>query len=66
MAPDEKVLEELYELLALYFEVSPHGGIVKGFEKTQFVEPALDHLLLKEKLFAKITMLIMTLISHET
>ena len=59
MAPDEKMLEELYELLALYFEVSPHGGIVKGFEKTQFVEPALDHILLREKLLTRITTLIM-------
>ena len=42
MATDEKMLEELYELLGLYFEISPHGGFVKTFEKPCMVEPALD------------------------
>lgn len=59
MAPDEKVLEELYEALTLYFEISPHGGLVNGMEGPRFVEPALDHILLREKLLAKITTLIM-------
>lgn len=57
MAPDEKMLEELYELLTLYFEISPHGGLVKTFEKPRKVEPALDYILLKERLLARITSL---------
>lgn len=59
MAPDEKMLEELYELLALYFEISPHGGLVNGLEEPRLIEPALDHILLREKLLPKITTLIM-------
>lgn len=66
MAPDEKVLEELYELLELYFNISQKGGLVKTFEKPHLVEPALDRILLREKLLTKITMLIMETISHET
>ena len=58
MATDEKMLEELYELLGLYFEISPHGGFVKTFEKPQKIEPALDYILLKEKIFARITSLL--------
>ena len=58
MAQDEKMLEELYELLTLYFEISPHGGLVKTFEKPHMVEPALDYILLKEQIFARITSLI--------
>ena len=59
MAPDEKALEELYELLTLYFTVHTHGGLVNGLEKPKLVEPALDHILLREKLLTKITTLIM-------
>ena len=58
MAPDEKMLEELYELLTLYFEISPHGGLVKTFEKPYKVEPALDYILLKERILARITSLL--------
>ena len=58
MAPDEKMLEELYELLTLYFTISPHGGLVKTFEKPHAIEPALDYILLREKLLARITSLI--------
>lgn len=58
MAPDEKMLEELYELLTLYFEFSPHGGFAKTFEKPRKVEPALDYILLRERLLARITSLI--------
>lgn len=58
MAPDEKMLEELYELLTLYFEISPHGGLVKSFEKPHMVEPALDYILLREEIFARITHLL--------
>lgn len=59
MAPNEEMLEELYELLALYFEISLRGGLARGFEKPKLVEPALDHILLREKLLTKITTLIM-------
>ena len=58
MATDEKMLEELYELLGLYFEISTHGGFVKTFEKPCMVEPALDYILLKEQIFARITSLL--------
>ena len=58
MAPDEKMLEELYELLTLYFEISPHGGLVKTFEKPTVIEPALDRVIFKEKILARITSLI--------
>lgn len=58
MAPDEKMLEESYELLTLYFEISPHGGLVKSFEKPQMIEPALDYILMRDELFARITSLI--------
>ena len=64
MAPNEEMLEELYELLTLYFEISPHGGLVNSFEKPHLVEPALDHILLREKLLSKITMLMVKGISH--
>ena len=59
MAPDEKMLEELYELLTLYFEISPHGGLVKTFEKLNVIEPALDRVIFREKILAQITSLIM-------
>ena len=58
MAPDEKMLEELYELLTLYFEISPHGGLVKTSETNGLVEPALDRIVFREELFARITSLI--------
>jgi len=55
MAPDEEMLEKLYELLTLYFEISPHGGLVKTFDKHFDIEPTLDYILLKEELLARIT-----------
>ena len=58
MAPDEKMLEEMYELLELYFEISPHGGLVKTFQNSHLVEPALDKVIFKEHLLARITELI--------
>ena len=54
MAPDEKMLEELYELLTLYFEISPHGGLVKTFEKPHAIEPALDKAIFREELRSRI------------
>lgn len=58
MVADEEVLEELYELLTLYFEISPHGGFVKTFEKPRTIEPALDRVIFREELLSKITALI--------
>lgn len=58
MAPDEKMLEELYELLTLYFEISPHGGLVKTFEKPHVIEPALDRVIFREELRSRIAALI--------
>ena len=58
MAPDEEVLEELYELLTLYFEISPHGGLVKTFEKPHVIEPALDRVIFREELRSRIAALI--------
>ena len=54
MAPDEKMLEELYELLTLYFEISPHGGLVKTFEKPHVIEPALERVIFREELYSRI------------
>lgn len=64
MAADEEMLEELYELLTLYFTISQPGGLVNGSEKPRLIEPALDHILLREKVLTKITTLIMEIISH--
>ena len=58
MAPDEKMLEELYELLTLYFEISPHGGFVKTSRIVTDIEPQLDFVIFREELFARITKLI--------
>lgn len=58
MAPDEKMLEELYELLGLYFEISPHVGFVKTFGNRLDVEPQLDRVIFREQLLARITALI--------
>ena len=58
MAPDEKMLEELYELLGLYFEIAPHGGFVKTFGNRLDVEPQLDRVIFREQLLARITALI--------
>lgn len=59
MAQDEKVLEELYELLTLYFEIRTRGGIVKIIEKNSKIEPALDYILLKEEIKSRIKHLIL-------
>ena len=59
MAPNEEMLEELYELLTLYFDFSPGGGLVKTFDKHYDVEPPLDRVILREAIVAKITEIIM-------
>lgn len=61
MVTNEEVLEELYELLDLYFRISPVGSFVKssgGSGGGKDVEPALDRIIFKEKILAKITSLI--------
>ncbi len=61
MAPDEKVLEELYELLTLYFEISPNGGLIKTFDKHMDVEPTLDRVIFREELLSRIVTLMSSL-----
>ena len=62
MATDETLLEELYELLTLYFEFSPGGGLVKPFKNGDKIEPQLDRVIFREALFARISDTIMRLI----
>ena len=59
MAENEEVLEELYELLGLYFRIGAGGGIVKLGPK-KLVEPQLDRVIFREKILTRITTLIMT------
>ena len=61
MAENEEMLEELYELLTLYFEFSPGGSLVKTFDKHCHSDPTLDRIICKESLFAEITDTIMKL-----
>ena len=63
MAKNEEMLEELYELLTLYFEFSPGGDLAKPFEKKGKVEPQLDRVIFREMLFANISSTIMKLMS---
>ena len=63
MVENEDMLEELYDLLTLYFEFSPGGNLVKTFEKRDKVEPQLDRVIFKEALFAKISDTIMKLMT---
>ncbi len=65
MAANEALLEELYELLTLYFEFSPGGGIVKP-SKNNKIEPQLDRVIFREALFARISDTIMKLMAEET
>lgn len=56
MAANEEVLEELYELLGLYFGIEIGNGVVKPGKG--MVEPQLDRVILREKLLTRITTLI--------
>lgn len=56
MAANEAVLEELYELLGLYFGIEIGSGIVKPGKR--MVEPQLDRVIFREKLLTRITTLI--------
>ena len=63
MAKDEEMLEELYELLTLYFEIPLGGGMAKSFDRHYDVEPALDRAIFREELIAKISKTIMRLMA---
>lgn len=63
MAQNEEMLEELYELLTLYFEFSPGGSLVKPFEPPAKIEPSLDRVIFREALLAKISDTVMRLIA---
>lgn len=59
MVTDEKVLEELYELLGMYFSLSLPGGIVfKECKDSKDVQPQLDRVIFQEHVLAKISKLI--------
>lgn len=56
LVENEEVLEELYELLGLYFSLKIPGGIIeKNNLNGQRAEPSLDRIELQEKIFAEIT-----------
>ena len=57
MAPDEKMLEELYELLGLYFGIEIGNGVVKPGDKAD-IEPQLDRVIFREEILARITALL--------
>lgn len=58
----ESFLEELYELLELYFQTdnSLKTGSVRGTRAVLQVEKVLDYMIIKEEILARITTLIMT------
>lgn len=58
MATDEKMLEELYELLGLYFGLEIGNGVVDVTNKMQATEPQLDRVIFREEILARITSLI--------
>lgn len=55
MVKDEEMLEELYELLTLYFEFSPGGDLVKPLDKHHASNPTLDTVIFREAILARIT-----------
>lgn len=57
MAPDEKMLEELYELLGLYFGIEIGSGVVRPSSRID-IEPQLDRVIFREEILARITSLI--------
>ena len=50
----EQILEELYELLDLYFRIEIGSGIVRTNEDISNIEPSLDRKILREEIFEKI------------
>ena len=57
VAPDEKMLEELYELLGLYFGIEIGNGIVRPSSQID-IEPQLDRVIFREEILARITALL--------
>lgn len=57
VAPNEKMLEELYELLGLYFGIEIGNGIVKPGNMVD-IEPQLDRVIFREEILARITALL--------
>jgi len=60
MAKNEEVLEKLYELLTLYFSFtdSVPTGFIKCSDNMKSVEPALDSVVARDYILARITSLI--------
>lgn len=58
MAKDEEMLEELYELLTLYFELHLPEGRLKDYKSNGLTEPALDRVILREKLYERIMLML--------
>ena len=50
----EEVLEELYELLDLYFRIEIGSGIVRTDEDISRIEPSLDREIFREGILEKI------------
>ncbi len=59
MVANEEMLEELYDLLTLYFEFSPGGNLVKTFDKHCNSNPTLDIVIFRETILARITDILM-------
>lgn len=54
---NDEMLEELYELLTLYFDIPIHGGVIRSGNCTD-IEPQLDQVIFRERLLARITSVI--------
>ena len=64
----EEKLEELYELLDLYFRIEIGSGIVRTDLDISRIEPSLDLIIVKEEIIEKIagiTCLIMEELSYK-
>ena len=55
---NEEVLEELYELLDLYFRIDIGNGVIRGYGGSMGVEPQLDRSIFREEILARISSLI--------
>ena len=50
----DEILEELYELLDLYFRIGLGSGFVKAGEQLRWFEPTLNYVECKEDILEKI------------
>lgn len=50
----DEILEELYELLDLYFRIGLGSGFVKAGKPLEHLEPTLDRIEYKEDILEKI------------